>query len=142
MDASNYELMVVTRSGDGDSMLSKIEQMVKDAQAASVNVQKLGKKNLAYPIKKQTEAEFALINFEAEGEAVKVISDGLRLEQESLLRYLITRVKERKAKQKARATKEVKVQEEEKTPETKVRSKKTVKVIAKSAKVKGKSSKN
>lgn len=101
-----YELMVIGKAENGDSVFAKIEKMVKDAQATSINSQKLGKKSLAYPIRKLMEAQYFLLSFEAPPEAVAAISESLKLEQEQILRYLLTRVKERKGK---RADKKVRL---------------------------------
>lgn len=103
-----YELMVAGRADDADSLFSKLEKIVKDANASSVSSQKLGKKPLAYPIKKQTEGQFFVLSFEAPPEAVAAISESLKLEQEQILRYLLTKVKERKGKKAAKGPKESK----------------------------------
>lgn len=101
-----YELMVIGRADDASSLFSKLEKIVKDADASSVSSQKLGKKPLAYPVKKQTEAQYFLLSFEAPPEAVAVISESLKLEQEQILRYLLIKVKERKGKKAAKEPKE------------------------------------
>lgn len=113
-----YELMVIGRAEDADSLFTKIEKMVKDVSASNVTSQKMGKKLLAYPIKKQAEAEYFIFNFEAPGEAVGQISEGLRLEQEAVLRYMIITTKSAKAKkaskviQESQEPEEIKVSEE------------------------------
>ena len=83
-----YELMLITKSGGTDNTVSDVEKIIK-AQSATVKFSKLGKKTLAYPISGQTEAEYTVFNFEAEGAAISEISGKLRLEQEAILRYLI-----------------------------------------------------
>jgi|SRR3990167_2086036 len=89
----NYELMVITAAGaGGESVLTKVEKSIKEAEVSNLKVEKLGKKALAYPIAKQTEGEYVLFNFEAPPEAIGVISKMLRLEREAILRYLILRV--------------------------------------------------
>ncbi len=90
----NYELMLVVNStGDVDPAISRVEKSLKDANATAIKISKLGKKNLAYPIAKQNEGEYVLLNFEAGGEVVGVINKKLRLEQEAVLRYLIIKAK-------------------------------------------------
>lgn len=85
-----YELMlVISPTADGKTFVSGVEKTIKDSGASSVKVENLGKKQLAYSIKRNTEAEYYLFNFEAEGTIVKALNDKLRLEQEALLRYLI-----------------------------------------------------
>lgn len=95
-----YELMIVAKSDGADALFAKVEKMIKDASASSLSSEKMGKKPLAYTIAKQTEAEYFLFNFDVSGEAVNSISNSLRLEQESILRYMIisTKVRAKKAK--------------------------------------------
>ena len=58
---------------------------------------------LAFPIKKVVEGEYVVFNFEAQGESIKKINDKLRLEQEELLRYLITKARPQKISKKGKA---------------------------------------
>lgn len=88
-----YELLIVANTKDGEGVFGKVEKIVKDADSSNVKTTKLGKKNLAYPIAKQVEAEYFVVNFEAEGEAIGKITTKLRLEQESILRYLLSKTK-------------------------------------------------
>ena len=93
-----YELIVLGKAGgDSDSLLTKVEKIIKDNNASSVSSQKMGKKLLPYMIKKQSEAEFMLFNFDAPGEAIVGITDNLKIEQEAILRYMMVRAKEAKA---------------------------------------------
>jgi len=104
-----YELMIIVNpSGEIDPILSRVEKSLKDASATSVKINKLGKKILAYPIAKQTEGEYVVVNFEAGGEAVGAISKRLQLEQEAILRYLFIKVKEREKESKSQRVKEPK----------------------------------
>lgn len=90
----NYELMlVVNPTVDIEPVISRVEKSVKDTGAASIKINKLGKKPLSYQIAKQNEGEYILVNFEAPGEAVGAIAKSLRLEQEAILRYLIIKAK-------------------------------------------------
>ena len=121
-----YELMVIGKADDGDSLYDKIEKLIKGANASSLAGQKLGKKTLSYPIKKQTEAEYFVFNFEAPGESIKTISDALRLEQEAVLRYMI--VKQKVTKVKAVVAKKEEKKDNSKTEvDTKAKGKRTAK---------------
>lgn len=91
-----YELMVIAKTDGAGEVGAKVEKALKDFGAGEVKTEKMGKKTLAYPIAKQTEAEYLLYNFEAEGEAVGKIDSMLRLEREAILRYLIIKQKRRK----------------------------------------------
>lgn len=104
-----YEMMIlISPKGEIDPILSRVEKSLKDVNATSVKINKLGKKMLAYPIAKQTEGEYVVVNFEAGGEAVGAISKRLQLEQEAILRYLIIKVKKREKESKSRRVKEPK----------------------------------
>lgn len=111
-----YELMIVSTIKGGEGLLSRVEKTLKDADASNLKIEKMGKRQLAYPIKKHAEAEYFLLNFDMEGSALKGISDMLRFEQEDVLRYLILTVKARKASKRKNVQKveEVKVEEKEK----------------------------
>ncbi len=114
-----YELMIVATTGGSESLISRVEKLVKDAEGANIKVGKLGKKQLAYPIKKQTEAEYFLLEFEAEGPNLKSITDKLRLEQEDLLRYMLLGKKEKRLSKKGKKV-EVAQKEESKKETAKV----------------------
>jgi len=107
----NYELMVVANpQSDLNSLTVKLEKFIKDAEIQDLKVEKMGKKLLAFPISKQQEGEYFLFNFEAPGEAIGKITQNLRLEQETILRYLITKVS--KVPKGRKVIKEIKVIEE------------------------------
>lgn len=118
-----YELVIVAKVDKSDQLISRVEKALKDAQASNLKVERLGKKQLAYPIKKQTDANYFVVNFEAEASAIDGFASKLRLEQEDLLRYLIIKKKQVKAKSRKAA----KVQE----AETKTRELPKVTVVTK-----------
>jgi len=82
-----YELMVIAKADGADET---VEKHLKDLAVTDSKKQSLGRKQLAYPIKKVTEAEYFLWTFEAEGVAVNQLDNKLRLEQELILRHLLT----------------------------------------------------
>lgn len=87
-----YELLLIAHSDAKDSV-GFVEKTIKDADGSNIRVNKMGKKPLAYPISKQTEAEYAVFTFDAPGEAVLKITETLRLEQETVLRYLLLKTR-------------------------------------------------
>ena len=95
-----YSLMIVGTVDKGDSLLIRVEKVVKETDASGLKVERLGKKTLAYKIKKQTDANYYLLNFEASGSSIKTITDKLRLEQDDLLRYLLLKKIEKKSRGK------------------------------------------
>lgn len=144
-----YELMLVAKTEDAEALLQRVEKVIKETGDSSLKVDKLGKKRLAYPIKKQTDADYFVLNFNAQPDSIGKITSKLRLEQDDLLRYLFLKTKIRKVK-KAKAKKiEEEVAREEKpkvtvitkvaakTKKTKAASPKK-KVSPKAVKVKGK----
>ncbi len=135
MEVTKYELLLVSKIDSADALVSRVEKVLKDIDASDVKLEKLGKKTLAYQIKKQTEANYFVFNFHAQGSTISDLGDMLRLEQEALLRYLITVEKKRKLRKKVKKA-------EEKVVEKKEESKPKVTVVTKtSAEVKVKSAK-
>src|SRR3990167_9369360 len=131
-----YELMaVINPKADVEATAKKIEKFITDAQAQGVKVEKLGRKELAYPIKKQKEADYFLFYFDAEGGSIKAIGDKIRLEQEAVLRYLVIAKKTKEIVKTVTSSKSV-----VKTKKTPAKKKKT-KVVKAKTKVKGKKKK-
>lgn len=95
MEIANYELMVVASVGDGaEGFFKKLESFLTDAKASNLKTERLGKKPLAYQIAKQVEGEYAIYTFEASSDVPQALLTMIKLEQDLVLRYLITRVKE------------------------------------------------
>ena len=117
MEANNYELMIIGNPKvDSEAILSVVDSAMKEVSATSVKVDKLGRKLLAYPIAKQTEGEYIVFNFEADGGAIAQIVGKLKLSQETILRYLITKVESDSTK--APESKSLKVEAREEIEET------------------------
>ena len=122
----NYELMVVANVKDSESLAAKVDKALKEFAAVNVKVDRMGKRTLAYPIAKQTEGEYSVYNFDCEGEAVNKIANMLRLEQDAVLRYLITKVKiskKTKVSKVSKATEEPFDKSQDKAGETKIEAK-------------------
>lgn len=105
-----YELMLVIDPKAGESVVSLVSKSLNDAKAESVKVTKIGKKTLAYPIRKNLEAEFVLFSFAADGEAPKILSDILKVQREEVLRFLVVKTKEARVKKRRPAKEEEKVE--------------------------------
>jgi len=137
-DLTKYELMMVTvPTAAGESLISRFEKIIKDAGAA-VKVSNLGRKKLGYPIRKILDADYFVLDFEAEGKVVLPVLSRLRLEQEDLLRYMLIKKKLFKpSKKKGRIEKSVDAFEEPKVAKVTVVTKKvTEEKVSKVAKVK------
>ena len=98
-----YELVIIAKVDKSEGLVGRVEKTLKDAGATGLKVDSLGKKQLAYPIRKQTDAVYYVVNFEATTSAIGPVADKLRLEQEDLLRYLIIKKKQVKIKSKKAA---------------------------------------
>lgn len=109
-----YELMIIGNPKvDSEALLTLVDRALKEVSATSVKVDRLGRKLLAYPIAGQTEGEYVVFNFDAEGAAIAQIAGKLKLAEDEVLRYLITKVRETKG-YRGKGTGEVRVSEERK----------------------------
>ena len=93
---NKYELMIVVdakHSADVKESIYKevVDTVVKGGGKIINNQVWIEKHRLTYPIRKQNEGTYYLVNFESDGQAVKKIEPILRL-NERILRYLISRV--------------------------------------------------
>ena len=104
--------MLVVDPKAGDSVTSLVSKSLSDAKAESVKVSKMGRKTLAYPIRKNLEAEYLLFSFSADGEAPKILSDILKVQREEVLRFLVVRTKEVKIRKRAPSKEEKKIKAE------------------------------
>jgi len=135
-----YELMLVTNTEKGDSLLVRVEKALKES-GSNLKVERLGKKTLAYKIKKQTDANYYVLSFEAEGSVVGPIVDKLRLEQEDLLRFLLLKKIEKKSRRKIKKVAEEVKEEPKDKPKVTVAVKSKASVKSTESKKGGNSSK-
>lgn len=105
-----YELMLVCDPKAGDSVTTLVLKSLSDSKAESVKLSKIGRKTLAYPIRKNLEAEFVLFTFSANGEAPKILADILKVQREEVLRFLVVKTKEARVKKRKLSKEEEKVE--------------------------------
>lgn len=118
-----YELMVIGKGvASADELAKLVEKHLADLSATGSKLEKLGKKTLAYPISRQLEGEYLLWVFEAQGDAIFQLSERLRMDQENILRFLLTKFN-------PKASKPVRQKEEKEKPKAKVTV--TTKVVSK-----------
>lgn len=108
--ADRYELTLVLKTAVSDADRKKIEDEVDKIIAPKgkiVNKQDFGKRLLAYPIRKEKEANYWIYTLEAEGKGAGSLSGKLQLNA-SVLRFLVLRtdVKAVTAKNKETGVKE------------------------------------
>lgn len=131
-----YELMVIgSDKQDAEAVFEKVKKFLEASEASNVSGQNLGKKQLAYPIRRLTEADYFLYAFEADAEILKRLEEKLRLEQEAIMRYLITKFVPKKIS-KVKVVESQKVKESETVEKPKPRVTVTTKVSVKESKSK------
>lgn len=88
----NYEMYVIL---DGEATASKVksfrekmEKLVTLFEGKVGKTEDLGKKTLAYKIKKSTTGYFLLFNLELPGKSLKSLNSKLRMEND-MIRYLL-----------------------------------------------------
>ncbi len=93
-----YELMYILASSVSDDQVpqtaQQIEQFVSDNGGTDLAHEQLGKKKLAYPIKKTRNGHYGVINFTAEGKAAALLDAKLRTQKAMVIRYIIVNIDE------------------------------------------------
>ncbi len=105
-----YELMYILSSAVTDNdvpgIASEVDKFISDSGGTLLTQEMLGKKKLAYPIKKTRNGFYVLETFNLEGPKLQGLDNKLR-SMEPIIRYLYINVEE----QEARAAKDKKVQD-------------------------------
>jgi len=105
-----YELMYILSSAvtdnDVPTISREVDKFLTDNGSTILTQEMLGKKKLAYPIKKTRNGFYVLETFNLEGAHLQALDNKLR-SMEPIIRYLVVNVDE----QEARAIKDQKVQE-------------------------------
>jgi small subunit ribosomal protein S6 len=105
-----YELMYILSSAvtdnDVPAISSEVDKFLTDEGANLLSQEMLGKKKLAYPIKKTRNGFYVLETFNLDGKKLKSLDDKLR-SMEPIIRYLFVNVED----QERRAAADRKVQE-------------------------------
>ena len=97
---NNYELTVIERADIADKDRKKIVEMIKKllvGDSKLVREEEIGKKKLAYPIKKESDGFYRMFTLQCPGSVVSSIRDKLRLDQ-AVLRFLFVRADSLKVK--------------------------------------------
>lgn len=102
-----YELVVVTPGSEGSSshkeQKGEVKKIIESEKGEILDIEEWGKKDLAYPIKRQSTGYYSLISFRGDSKSPNNINAKLRL-KENFLRYMIVkkeagkRVKEKQGK--------------------------------------------
>jgi len=76
-----------------DRIISQMEGVVRTAQGELINVERIGKRKLAYGIGKFAEGYYVLFNLKGNGELVKEFERRLKV-TDTVIRYVTVRVDE------------------------------------------------
>ena len=92
----NYQLVVIfepeTKAEEKEKLLQNIKKIISDKGKVKEE-KEWGKKELAYPIRKQRMGIFCWISFEGEPVILSTLNKKMRIE-DKILRYLIVLAKE------------------------------------------------
>ena len=83
-----------------EEIVQKIKKIVETSQGVIGLTQQLGKKRLAYPIKKFKEGTYVYFELTAPGETVSHLENFYRI-NDAIIRYLTIKVKKKKVKKQA-----------------------------------------
>lgn len=112
---NKYELVyVIDTMLDDDArkaVMDRFNGMIETLGGKVEKVEEWGKRRLAYPINYKTEGYYLLVNFAAESDVPKEMERNLQI-SESILRYLIVKVEEKRSNVKPRAARPAPAAEE------------------------------
>ncbi|HMF92459.1 MAG TPA: 30S ribosomal protein S6 [Candidatus Angelobacter sp.] len=92
-----YEVMFIVRPDlteeDLDKLVSALENHATGAGATVKNAEKMGKRRLAYDVKKFSEGQYVLFTLQADGKAVHELERRLRV-TEQVIKFITVRTDE------------------------------------------------
>jgi len=93
-----YELMYILAATVSDDQVpqvaEQIKQIVADFGATDIVEQQLGKKKLAYTIKKTKNGFYVALTFELPGDKLNLLDAKIRTQSATIIRYLIINLEE------------------------------------------------
>lgn len=105
-----YEMMYIANPDTADDHIEKLNdaigKLVETEGGNVVKVEDMGRRRLAYKIKKNTEGRYVLFEIEGSGKEIAELERRMRV-NDTIIRYITVRVDEdRKAAEKIRAKRE------------------------------------
>jgi len=96
---AKYEMMFIARTDvpeeEIDKLNAQMESVVSGAGGKTEKIDKMGRRRLAYRVKKQREGFYVLFTFEGNGDTVREFERRLKV-TDAVIKYLAVRVDERK----------------------------------------------
>ena len=80
-----------------EDLVSKVSKIIETAEGKIKNLQQLGKKKLAYNIKKFREGNYVYVEFDANGSVVLSLENFFKV-NDDVIRFLTVKVEEKKKK--------------------------------------------
>ncbi len=80
-----------------EEMVAKVSKIIETAEGKIKNLQQLGKKKLAYNIKKFREGNYVYVEFDANGSVVLSLENFFKV-NDDVIRFLTVKVEEKKKK--------------------------------------------
>ena len=93
---NKYEIMFILKSNDEEAIknqVSELKAIITDMKGEIVNEKEMGNRKLAYPINKELNGYYYVINVNADNEAVAEFDRKARI-NENVIRHLIIRLDE------------------------------------------------
>ena len=93
---NKYEVMFIAKpleDAEVDPIAEFVSNLIKKNGGNVEKVDRWGKRHLAYPVKKQADGNYVLINFEADPEVIKEIDRVMKI-QDEILKNLIVKIDE------------------------------------------------
>jgi len=95
---TKYELMLITRPDvpeeEIDKLTAQMDGVVSGAGGKTEKIDKMGRRRLAYRVKKQREGFYVLFTFEGNGDTVREFERRLKV-TDSVIKYQTVRIDER-----------------------------------------------
>lgn len=93
---NKYEVMFIAKpleDAEVDPIAEFVSNLTKKNGGNVEKVDRWGKRHLAYPVKKQADGNYVLINFEADPAVIKEIDRVMKI-QDDILKHLIVKIDE------------------------------------------------
>ena len=95
---AKYELMYINRAGvpdeEIDKLIAQMETVVSGAGGKTEKIDKMGRRRLAYRVKKQREGFYVLFTFEGNGDTVREFERRLKV-TDAVVKFMTVRIDER-----------------------------------------------
>ncbi len=91
----DYELVMIIspEAADAEAAVHRFQELIMERGGQVQQVDRWGRRKLAYPIRRQLEGDYVVAQFRLEPSHVREVEDSLRL-SEDVLRHLVVKLEE------------------------------------------------